>query len=133
MEKIEQYVLVAGRLLIALMFVSSGISKIFAYEMTQGYMDAMGVPGGLLPLVILTEAVGGLFLIVGFQTRITAFLLAGFAILSALLFHNNFADQNEMINFMKNLSISGGLFFVMIHGAGALSLDAKFKRTLALA
>lgn len=99
----------AGRILIAQIFLMAGISKIGGYEGTQGYMEAMGVPGGLLPLVIVLEIGGALALIAGWQTRLVSLALAGFSILSAIIFHADFADQTTMIMFMKNFAIAGGL------------------------
>ena len=115
----------AGRVLLAAIFLISGISKIGGYAGTQGYMEAMGVPGGLLPLVIALEILGGLAVMLGWQTRIVAFLLAGFTLLSALLFHANFVDQMQMIMFMKNVSIAGGFLMIVALGAGAFSLDNR--------
>lgn len=117
----------AGRLLISLMFVTSGLSKITGYAATQGYMEAMGVPGMLLPLVIAVEVLGGLAVILGWHTRIAAFLLAGFSLLSAFLFHANFGDQMQMIMFMKNVAIAGGFLMIVSQGAGAFSLDNRNK------
>ena len=125
MDKLQEIAAPIGRLLIALMFFMSGLNKIPAYEGTQGYMEAMGVPGALLPLVILTEVVLGLAVIVGFKTRLAAFGLAGFTLLSAILFHANFDDQMQMIMFMKNLAVAGGFLFLVAHGAGAWSLDNR--------
>ena len=85
----------------------------------------MGVPGALLPLVILLEVGGAIAIIVGWQTRITAFLLAGFTLLAGLIFHSNFADQMQMIMFMKNVAIAGGFLVLVAHGAGALSVDNR--------
>jgi putative oxidoreductase len=116
-----------GRILISLMFVTSGLSKISGYAGTQGYMEAMGVPGALLPLVIAVEVLGGLAVILGWHTRIAAFLLAGFSLLSALLFHANFGDQMQMIMFMKNIAIAGGFLMIVSQGAGAYSLDNRIK------
>lgn len=113
-----------SRLLLSGIFIMSGFSKIGQYEQTQMYMEAMGVSGGLLPLVILTEALGGLLILVGFQTRLAAFLLAGFSIVSAILFHANFSDQAQMILFMKNFTIAGGFLSLVANGAGALSIDS---------
>ena len=114
-----------GRVFIALIFVMSGLNKMGNYANTAGWMDAMGVPGGLLPMVIVLEVLGGLAIIIGWQTRIASFLLAGFCILSALLFHNNLGDQNEMIQFMKNVAMAGGFLFLTAHGAGKFSLDNR--------
>ena len=115
---------VTGRVLLSAIFINAGISKLGAgYSGTQGYMDAMGVSGSLLPLVIATEVLAGIALLVGFKARIAAFLLAGFSLLSALLFHFDFGDQMQSILFMKNLAIAGGLLTVVAHGSGAWSVD----------
>ena len=117
-----------GRILISLIFVTSGFSKITGYAATQGYMEAMGVPGVLLPLVIAVELLGGLAVIVGWQTRIAAFLLAGFSLLSAILFHANLGDQMQMIKFMKNVSIAGGFLMIVALGGGAFALDQRMNK-----
>ena len=114
-----------GRVLIAAIFINSGIGKIASYAGTQAYMDSQGVPGALLPLVILVEVVGGLAVVVGWQTRIAAFLLAGFCLVSAVLFHLDFDNQMQTIMFMKNLAIAGGFLFLVAHGPGALSIDNR--------
>ena len=114
-----------GRVLMSAIFVMAGISKLGAYAATQGYMESMGVPGMLLPLVILLELGGGLTVVLGWQTRISAFLLVGFCIISALIFHANFGDQTQSILFMKNLAMAGGFLFLVANGAGAWSLDAR--------
>jgi len=114
-----------GRVLMSAIFVMAGISKLGSYAATQGYMESMGVPGILLPLVILFELGGGLTVLLGWQTRISAFLLAGFCIVSALIFHANFGDQMQSILFMKNLAMAGGFLFLVAGGAGAWSLDAR--------
>ena len=128
MNQIQSIAAPAGRILIALMFVTSGFSKISGYAATQGYMEAMGVPGALLPLVIAVELLGGLAVMLGWHTRIAAFLLAGFSLLSALLFHANFGDQMQMIMFMKNISIAGGFLMIVSLGGGAFSLDSRFNK-----
>ncbi|HEY8878630.1 MAG TPA: DoxX family protein [Roseateles sp.] len=117
-----------GRVMLALMFLASGLSKISGYAATAGYMAAMGVPGGLLPLVIATEVLGAVAIMLGWQTRVVAFLLAGFTALAALLFHSNLADQIQMIMFMKNVSISGAFLLLTVNGAGRYSLDARRGR-----
>jgi putative oxidoreductase len=103
----------------------SGLGKLSAYAGTQAYMEGAGVPGALLPLVIVIEVAAGLAIIVGWQTRLAALALAGFSIMSAVLFHFNFADQIQSIMFMKNLSIAGGLLILVAGGAGAWSLDNR--------
>ena len=130
MKQIQSIAAPAGRILISLMFVTSGFSKISGYTATQGYMEAMGVPGALLPLVIAVELLGGLAVMLGWHTRIAAFLLAGFSLLSALLFHANFGDQMQMIMFMKNISIAGGFLMIVALGGGAYALDNRAKNRL---
>ena len=114
-----------GRVLMSAIFLMAGISKLGSYAATQGYMESMGVPGILLPLVILLELGGGVTVLLGWQTRISAFLLAGFCIVSALIFHASFGDQMQSILFMKNLAMAGGFLFLVAGGAGAWSLDAR--------
>lgn len=114
-----------GRALMSFIFIMAGISKLGAYAGTQGYMESMGVPGILLPLVILLEVGGGLALLLGWQTRIAAFLLAGFSIVSAVIFHANFADQMQSILFMKNVAIAGGLLFLVAGAAQGWSIDGR--------
>lgn len=119
----------SGRALLSAIFISAGISKLGAgYAGTQGYMEAMGVSGSLLPLVIATEVLAGIALLVGFRARIAAFLLAGFSLLSAVLFHFDFSDQMQSILFMKNLAIAGGLLMVVAQGAGKWSVDGRLVR-----
>lgn len=122
MEKVSQFV---ARVFLGHIFLLAGLSKISAYEGTQGYMDAMGVPGMLLPLVILLEIGGGLAIIAGWKTRWTAIALAAFSVVAAAIFHNNFGDQTQMILFMKNIAIAGGFLLLAAHGAGAYSLDNR--------
>jgi putative oxidoreductase len=116
---------VAGRLLLALLFVLSGLGKLGAYSSTAAYMSATGVPGALLPAVIATELLGGLAIVLGWKTRVAALLMAGFSLLTALIFHNHLADQTQMIMFFKNISIAGGFLLLVAHGAGPLSLDGR--------
>lgn len=116
---------VAGRLLLSLLFLLSGLGKLGAYGSTVAYMSATGVPGVLLPAVIATEVFGALAIILGWKTRVVAFLLAGFSLLTAVAFHNNLADQTQMIMFFKNLSIAGGFLLLVANGAGPLSLDRR--------
>jgi putative oxidoreductase len=114
-----------GRILISLIFLLAGLQKIGGYEGTQAYMAAMGVPGALLPLVIALEVGGAIAIILGWKTRLVAFLLAGFSIVSALIFHRALGDQMQFILFMKNLAMAGGFLFLVARGAGGWSLDAR--------
>ena len=117
--------MLAGRVLISLIFILSGIDKLTAIEGTQGYMEMMGVPGILIYPTILLEIVCGLFVLVGFQTRISALLLAGFTLVSGLLFHFDLSNDAEFINLMKNIAITGGFLFLVANGAGRLSIDGR--------
>ena len=128
MEKLNPLFDLAGRILMAVLFVPAGYSKITGYSGTAGYMESIGVPGILLPLVIIVELLGGLAILLGWQTRIAAFLLAGFCLVAALLFHFQPADQIQMILFTKNLAIAGGLLFLVANGAGAYSLDRRLAK-----
>jgi putative oxidoreductase len=128
MTKYNDALALIGRILIAALFLPSGLSKLADPAATQAYITAMGLPA---PAIIcygamIVEVVGSILLIVGFQTRTAAYGLAIFTLLAAFLFHTNFADQNQMINFFKNLAIIGGLVYVGVLGAGALSLDRRF-------
>lgn len=125
MSNALNYANTVGRVFIAAIFVVSGLGKIAGYAGTQAYMESMGVPGFMLPVVIILEVIGGLAIIVGWQTRIVAFLLAGFTIVSAILFHANFGDQMQQISFMKNIAIAGGFLFLVANGPGALALDNR--------
>ncbi len=127
-DKLQDFSQLAGRVLIAAIFVMAGASKIAGYAGTQAYMQSQGVPGALLPLVIATELGGGLLVILGLWTRFAALALAGFSIISGLLFHANFADQTQQIMLMKNFAIAGGFLFLVAYGAGALSLDSRRAR-----
>jgi len=115
----------AGRVLLAALFLLSGLGKIGGYAATAGYMAAVGVPSALLPAVIAVEVLGAIAIVAGWRTRIVAFLLAGFTLLSALIFHNNFADQVQLVMFLKNVSIAGGLLLLVANGAGRLSMDGR--------
>lgn len=119
--------LLAARVLMAAIFIITGYNKIGGYAGTQKYMAANGVPDMLLPLVILVEIGGGLLILLGFQTRLVAILLAGFTLIAALLFHAKLGDTNQMIQFLKNLAIAGGFLTLFVAGPGPFSIDARQK------
>jgi len=125
MLMLEKLAMPAGRVLIAFMFVLSGVGKISNYAGTQGYMESVGVPGFILPVVIALEVLGGIAIIVGWQTRLAALALAGFCIISAILFHFDPSNQAQMITFMKNFAIAGGFLFLVARGPGAYALDNR--------
>ena len=123
---LDSTVSLIGRVLLAYIFLVAGWGKLTAYSATVGYMEAMGVPGALLPLTILVEFGGGLALLFGFQARFAALGLGVFSIITAFIFHGGAEDA---INFMKNFAMAGGLFFLMLHGAGKFSLDALIEKS----
>jgi putative oxidoreductase len=127
------YVPAFGRLLIAAIFIISGLGKIAAPAMTQGYIGSVGLPAPLFAylLAIVVEVGGGILLVVGFQTRIVALVMAIFTVATALCFHRDFADQNQMIHFLKNIAMAGGLLQVFAFGAGAFSLDGRLSGRVA--
>ena len=116
-----------GRLLLALIFVVSGVGKILAPAMTLGYIAAAGLPFPLAAylIAIAGEVGGATLLILGFQTKLAALALAIFSVAAALGFHHDLADQNQFIHFLKNVAITGGLLQVVAFGAGAFSIDAR--------
>lgn len=122
-----KYAELAGRFLLAGLFFLSGLSKLGAgYATAAGYMSAYGVPTTLLPLVILTELGAGLAVILGWHTRIASFLLAGYTLLAAAIFHSKFGDQTQFTMFLEHIAIIGGFLLLIGHGAGPLSLDHRW-------
>lgn len=127
MERVAPYLILVGRVLLSIIFIQSGWSKIFGYAGTVEHMNAAGVPGALLPLVILTELGGGFCVLLGLFTRYAAIALAGFCVLAAYFFHYHPGDMGQMINFLKNITIAGGFLVLAGAGPGALALDNRFQ------
>lgn len=127
LETLTKHADAPARAMIALIFVLSGFSKIGGYAATQGYMEAFGVPGLLLAPTIVFEIGTGLALLVGYKTRYAALLLAGFTLLSAVIFHRHLGDQVQLVMFLKNIAIAGGLLLVARTGAPGLSVDGHFR------
>ena len=130
MDKLQELSAPIGRLLLSMIFIFSGFTKITGYAATQGYMEAMGVPGMLLPLVIAVELLGGIAILLGFKARLVAILMAGFSIVSALIFHQFWIDESQMNPFMKNIAMAGGFLMIFAHGAGAYSIDNSNTRRI---
>jgi putative oxidoreductase len=122
-----RYLPFTGRVMIGLPFAMSGLGKLAAYGATTAMISAAGLP--VPPLAFLAavaiELGGGLLLVAGYQTRYVAGVLAVFALATAVSFHSNFADQNQMIHFLKNVMMAGGLLQIVAFGAGALSVDSR--------
>ncbi|MEZ5751640.1 MAG: DoxX family protein [Paracoccaceae bacterium] len=121
--------LLVARILLALLFIAAGLGKLSNVDGFAGYMASGGVPAFLAWPVILLESLGGLAVLIGFQTRIAALALGGFSVLAGLLYHFDPADQMQMTNLMKNLGLGGGFLLLALQGAGAWSVDAKLRRT----
>ena len=125
-----RYLPFVGRLLIGLPFAMSGLSKLAAYGPTTAMIGAAGLPVPPLAfaVAVAVELGGGLLLIAGYQARSVATALALFSLATAVSFHSNFADQNQMIHFLKNVMMAGGLLQIVAFGAGAISIDNRFSR-----
>jgi putative oxidoreductase len=125
-----RYLPFAGRLMIGLPFAMSGLGKLAAYGATTAMISAAGLPVPPLAfaLAVAIELGGGLLLIAGYRTRFVAAGLALFALATAISFHSNFADQNQMIHFLKNVMMAGGLLQIVAFGAGAISLDNRLSK-----
>lgn len=137
MSSDTRYIPLLGRVLIAAIFLISGLGKIANPGTIAGYISAMGLP---LPYVgvaiaVIVEVAGSLLLIAGYQTRLVALVLAAFSIATAVLFHGALGDQNQFIHFFKNIAMAGGLLQVVAFGAGSLSVDAirQSRKTIATA
>jgi len=122
---VQPTVAAAARVLLAALFIVSGVQKLFVPAMIQGYIASAGLP--FPPLVyaitVVIEVGAGALLLVGFRTRLMAAVLAAFTVVAALIFHRALGDPNQFVHFMKNLAIAGGLLHVAAVGAGAFSLD----------
>ncbi|CAD6530858.1 Inner membrane protein YqjF [Paraburkholderia hiiakae] len=125
-----KFIPLLGRIMLGAPFAMSGLSKLAAYAATVGYIKAMGLP--VPPLAYLVSIVielgGGLLLLSGYRVRPVSVVMALFCLVTAAFFHHNFADQNQMIHFLKNVMMAGGLLQIAYFGAGAYSLDQFFGR-----
>ena len=128
LQKYNEEFILLGRILLVLLFILSGVGKIFNYAGTQAFMSSMGIPGIFLAPTIALETLGALLIVIGYKTRILAFVLAGFTIATAVVFHMDFSNQMQMIMFNKNIAIAGGLFILTAVGGGKYSLDTYFNK-----
>ncbi|UDU81193.1 DoxX family protein [Pseudomonas sp. HN2-3] len=126
MKSLKDKAAILGRVLLAVLFLLSGFSKLASPEGTIAYIESSGLPFPVLSYLAALGVELGLatLLIIGFQTRIVAVVMALFTVMAALAFHNNLADQGQFINFFKNISIAGGLLQIAAFGGGVLSVDA---------
>lgn len=121
-------ILLAGRILMAFIFIMAGFGKIAGgIGGTVGYIASVGLPAATLLawIAAIFELAAGLMILVGFMTRQTAWALAAFCLFTGFVFHFQPADQMQFISFMKNLAMAGGFLFLTITGAGSISVDAK--------
>ena len=116
-----------GRLLISALFLLSAYNKIFSIDGTMSWMEGFGVPGFLLYPTIALEIILPLLVIIGYQARLSASLLAIFCVTTAFLFHFNFVDQMQTIAFLKNLGLAGGFLFIVANGTKDWSVDKEKK------
>ncbi len=114
-----------GRLLLVAIFVITGVEKMGGFADTQGFMASKGVPGLLLPVALALEIGGGLAIAIGWKTRLFAFLIAGYCVLAAAIFHSNFADQQQFFSLMRNVSMAGGFLVLVANGPGRLSIEGR--------
>jgi putative oxidoreductase len=121
----NQYSHLVGRILIALIFIIAGAGKLMDPAGTAGYMQSAGVSTLFLWPTIALELLGGIAIVLGFQTRIVSYLLAFFCVAAAVLFHMDFSNQMQQILFLKNLAIAGGFLLLASSGATALSIDKR--------
>jgi putative oxidoreductase len=116
-----------GRLLLSVIFLLSGFQKLAGFGGTVGYMAGAGLPFPELAAIvaILVECLGGILLVIGYQTRLVGLVLALWCVATALVAHTQFADQNQMVHFLKNIAMAGGFLQLVAFGAGTWSLDAR--------
>jgi len=126
MEKFDKYIALLGRILLAQIFIVTGIGKMIGDAIgIIAYMESFGVPGFLFWPSSLFETIAGVAILIGFQTRLTAALLAGFCLLTTALFHTDISDNMQMGLFLRNIAMAGGLLMLVRFGAGEFSLDNK--------
>ena len=122
-----QVIEVLGRIFLSTLFLIEGINKIFNYEGTIQYMESFSVPGYLAIPAIILEILFPLLLIIGYQTKIAALVIAIFTIVVAIIFHTNFDDHIQFITFFKDIAIAGGFLIIFVNGAGKYSVDHKLN------
>jgi len=125
---LDNVVLLASRLLLAWIFIHEGAFLAMNFDAASAGMAKMGVPAAALIPTIALQLVAGLAIAVGWHARLGAMALGLFCLATAALFHTNFANRNELLHFEKDLAIAGGMFVLMLHGAGSLSVDAHARK-----
>lgn len=123
MSSINTNAPIVGRILIAVLFLLAGFGKLADVQGFTGYLQSGGLPGFLAWPAILFEIAVGILLVIGYQTRLVGLAGAAFCVVSAVLYHNNFADQTQMVMFLKNLAIAGGFLLLAANGPGKYAMD----------
>lgn len=128
-----KFIPLLGRILIGAPFVMSGLSKLGSYAATLAFIEAFGLPAPQLAYIVavVIEVGFGLALLLGYRARFVSLVLAIYCLVTAAFFHHNFADQNQMIHFLKNVMMAGGILQIAYFGAGIFSLDARSERASA--
>ena len=118
---------IIGRIFLSADFLIAGVNKIFNYEGTTSYMESFGVPGFLYFPAIILEILFPLLIIIGYQTKISALIMAIFSISLAIIFHTDFSNQMQVMSFLKNFAIAGGFIIIFVNGPSQWSIDYMLK------
>jgi len=126
-------IVLVARILLAIIFILAGFSKLMDIAGTASYFATYGLPAPSALAVVagLVELLGGLAILLGFQTRVAAWVMAAFCVATAVIAHRDWADFNQMIHLQKNLAMAGGFLMLAVYGAGVLSVDARRSEVLA--
>ena len=116
-----------GRIFLSAVFLIAGVNKIFNYEGTTAYMESFGVPGLLYIPAIILEILFPLLIVIGYQTKISALIMAIFSVSLAIIFHTDFSNQMQVMSFLKNFAIAGGFIIIFVNGPGRWSIDYMLK------
>ena len=116
-----------GRIFLSAVFLIAGVNKIFNYEGTTAYMESFGIPGFLYIPAIILEILFPLLIVIGYQTKISALIMAIFSISLAIIFHTDFSNQMQVMSFLKNFAIAGGFIIIFVNGPSRWSIDYMLK------
>ena len=116
-----------GRIFLSAVFLIAGVNKIFNYEGTTVYMEGFGVPGFLYIPAIILEILFPLLIVIGYQTKISALIMAIFSVSLAIIFHTDFSNQMQVMSFLKNFAIAGGFIIIFVNGPSRWSIDYMLK------
>ena len=116
-----------GRIILSAVFLIAGVNKIFNYEGTTAYMESFGVPGLLYIPAIILEILFPLLIVIGYQTKISALIMAIFSVSLAIIFHTDFSNQMQVMSFLKNFAIAGGFIIIFVNGPSRWSIDYVLK------